>query len=168
MVLFTNSNGEIIDVGTTDDSSLIRVEVDAEGLFGGWSVAKICCYKIYTSQVPIYPEVEETKESEEEQEEVEPIEPIGYKTVITGYTPYVDSRLLDHIDQLGKATEAITPYTDTKTAYIGDTEVTFYTDVTGNLTVYFPYEYTVERLTDRIIITFEPLEEVTDITISIL
>ena len=64
--------------------------------------------------------------------------------------------------------EAITPYTETKTAYIGDTEVTFYTDVTGNLTVYFPYEYTVERLTDRIIITFEPLEEVTDITISIL
>ena len=64
--------------------------------------------------------------------------------------------------------EAITPYTQTKTAYIGDTEITFYTDVTGNLTVYFPYEYTVERLTDRIIITFEPLEEVTDITISIL
>lgn len=64
--------------------------------------------------------------------------------------------------------EAITPYKETKTAYIGDTEVTFYTDVTGNLTVYFPYEYTVERLTDRIIITFEPLEEVTDITISIL
>lgn len=60
------------------------------------------------------------------------------------------------------------PYTETKTAYIDDTEVTFYTDVTGNLTVYFPYEYTVERLTDRIIITFEPLEEVTDITISIL
>jgi hypothetical protein len=64
--------------------------------------------------------------------------------------------------------ESITPYKETKTAYIGDTDVTFYTDVTGNLTVYFPYEYTVERLTDRIIITFEPLEEVTDITISIL
>lgn len=67
-----------------------------------------------------------------------------------------------------KSVGDITPYTDTKTAYIGDTEVIFYTDVTGNLTVYFPYEYTVERLTDRIIITFEPLEEVTDITISIL
>jgi hypothetical protein len=64
--------------------------------------------------------------------------------------------------------DEITPYTETKTAYIGDTEITFYTDVTGNLTVYFPYEYTVERLTDRITITFEPLEEVTDITISIL
>lgn len=73
------------------------------------------------------------------------------------------------IDNLtNKRIDEITPYTQTKTAYIGDTEVTFYTDVTGNLTVYFPYEYTVERLTDRIVITFEPLEEVTDITISIL
>ena len=64
--------------------------------------------------------------------------------------------------------EAITPYTETQTAYIGDTEKIFYTDMQGNLTVFFPYEYTVERLTDRIIITFNPLEEVTDITISIL
>lgn len=67
-----------------------------------------------------------------------------------------------------KRIDDITPYTATKTAYIGDTEMTFFTEVTGNLTIYFPYEYTVERLMDRIIITFEPLEEVTDITISIL
>lgn len=62
------------------------------------------------------------------------------------------------------------PYTETKTAYIGDTEITFYipTDITGNITVFFPYEYSMERMHDRIIITFEPLEEVTDITISIL
>lgn len=79
------------------------------------------------------------------------------------------SNVMDMLNNERKAEiEAITPYTQTKTAYIGDTEITFYTDVTGNLTVYFPYEYTVERLTDRIIITFEPLEEVTDITISIL
>jgi len=67
-----------------------------------------------------------------------------------------------------KRIDDITPYTDTKTAYIGDTEITFFTEVTGNLTIYFPYEYTVERLMDRIIIKFEPLEEVTDITISII
>lgn len=64
--------------------------------------------------------------------------------------------------------EAITPYTETKTAYIGDTEVTFMTDSPGNLTVFFSHPYTVERLTDRIIVSFEDLEEVTDITISIL
>jgi len=59
------------------------------------------------------------------------------------------------------------PYTETKTAYIGDTEVTF-SNRPGNLTVYFPHPYTVERLTDRIIVSFDELEEVTDITISIL
>ena len=71
-------------------------------------------------------------------------------------------------DKLEQAIAAVTPYKDTKTAYIGDTEITFFTEVTGNLTVYFPYEYTVERLSDRITISFEELEEVTDITISIL
>lgn len=63
---------------------------------------------------------------------------------------------------------AITPYTETKTAYIGDTEVTFYDTPNGNLTVYFPHEYTVERMADRIIVSFKELEEVTDVTISII
>ena len=63
----------------------------------------------------------------------------------------------------------ITPYTDTKKAYIGDTEITFYgTPATGNLTVYCPGNYHVDRLVDRIFITFDELEEVTEITISIL
>lgn len=67
-----------------------------------------------------------------------------------------------------KGVTDITPYTETKTAYIGDTEVTFLNTPSGNLTVYFPYEYTVERLTDRIVISFDELQEVTDVTISIL
>lgn len=80
----------------------------------------------------------------------------------------IDNYYANQNDNRKVEIEAITPYTDTKTAYIGDTEITFFTEVTGNLTIYFPYEYTVERLMDRIIITFEPLEEVTDISISIL
>ena len=162
MILYVDTENRIKDVDTTSDPSLTPIEVE-ETPFDGWSVAKICCHKIYISKVPIYPDPVET---EEEGEEVEP-EPIGYKTVISGYTPYVDSRLIEHIDQLGKATEAITPYTETKTAYIGDTEVIF-SNRPGNLTVYFPHPYTVERLTDRIIVSFDELEEVTDITISIL
>lgn len=63
--------------------------------------------------------------------------------------------------------EEITPYTETKTAYIGDTSATFQNHE-GNLTVFFPHPYTVERLTDRITITFDELQEVTDISISIL
>lgn len=64
--------------------------------------------------------------------------------------------------------EAITPYKETKTAYIGDTEITFYNVPEGNVTVFFEKPFSMERVADRIIITFEPLEEVTDITISIL
>ena len=64
---------------------------------------------------------------------------------------------------------AITPYTETKTAYIGDTEVVF-TDVPqGNLSVYFdtPTDYSVERTKDAIAVTFDALDEVTTVTISI-
>ena len=63
----------------------------------------------------------------------------------------------------------ITPYTETKTAYIGDTEVVF-TDVPqGNLSVYFdtPTDYSVERTKDAIAVTFDALDEVTTVTISI-
>lgn len=79
------------------------------------------------------------------------------------------NEITQRIDNLtNKRIDAITPYTETKTAYIGDTEVTFLNTPSGNLTVYFPYEYTVERLTDRIVISFDELQEVTDVTISIL
>lgn len=64
--------------------------------------------------------------------------------------------------------DAVTPYTKTRQAYIGDASVTFTDTPQGNLTVYFPYNYTVERLADRITISFEELEEVTEVTISIL
>lgn len=70
-------------------------------------------------------------------------------------------------DTANKVTE-ITPWTATKTAYIEDTELTF-TDVPqGNMTVYCPVNYTVERMDTRATVYFEPLEEVTEITISII
>ena len=68
----------------------------------------------------------------------------------------------------------VTPYTETKTAYIGDTEVVFDVQMNGNLSVFvkdtegnYP-DYAVERTGDRITVEFEPLEYVTTITISIL
>lgn len=67
-----------------------------------------------------------------------------------------------------KKVRKLTPYTETKTAYIDDTEVIFYTEKQGHISVYFDKPYTIERFSDRIVLTFEPLEEVTDITISIL
>lgn len=68
----------------------------------------------------------------------------------------------------------ITPYTETKEAYIGDTEVIFNTDVSGNLTVYVTDSegnipsYTVTKSTGYIRVAFDnPLERPAKVTISI-
>lgn len=70
-------------------------------------------------------------------------------------------------DTANKVVE-ITPWTMTKTAYIDDTECIFTGVPTGNMTVYCSVPHTVERDGDRVVVRFEPLEEVTDITISII
>ena len=138
MKIYVNEKNEIHEVNTCSDPSLIELEV-TDGTFDGWSEAKICCYKAT----------------------------VLYGKVIM-MTPYVDSRLIEHIDQLGKQTEAITPKQFTKTAYIEDTEVVFTEVPTGNMTVYCSVPHTVERDGDRVTVKFEPLEEVTEVTISII
>ena len=68
----------------------------------------------------------------------------------------------------------LTPYTETKTAYIDDTEIIFENVPNGNLTVYVKdsegmYLYcTAERVGDMIKVYFEPLEYIATVTISIL
>lgn len=62
----------------------------------------------------------------------------------------------------------ITPWTASKTAYIDDTSVSFKNVPTGNMAVYCSVPHTVERDGDRVTVRFEPLEEVTEVTISIL
>ena len=139
MTIYVNDKGEIHS--TTPDPTLTEIEV-TDGSFDGWSDAKICCYKVKVDN--------------------------GNVTMMT---PYVDSRLIEHIDQLGKQTEAITPWTASKTAYIDDTSITFYEVPTGNVTVYiggYSGNYTVNRVQDRLTVEFEPLEEVTEVTISII
>lgn len=77
-------------------------------------------------------------------------------------------------DSTANAVEQITPTTFTKTAYIGDTEVTF-TDVPcGKLSIYVLDElgnipaFTVTRI-DYVKVSFvEPLKNVTTVTISIV
>ena len=49
------------------------------------------------------------------------------------------------IDDTANRVEQITPYTDTKTAYIGDTEVTFENVPQGNLSVFGLSEYSIDR-----------------------
>ena len=66
--------------------------------------------------------------------------------------------------------DAITPYTETKTAYIGDTEISFDNVPSGNLSVFVDNisEYRTDRVGSTLNIDFiKPLEEVTEVTISI-
>lgn len=76
--------------------------------------------------------------------------------------------ITNKVDETSNKVEQITPYTETKTAYIADTFIVFTNVPSGNLTVYFDKPYTVERDADRVTVKFEPLEEVTTITISII
>lgn len=75
--------------------------------------------------------------------------------------------ITNKVDVTANKVEQITPYTETKTAYIDDTEVTFDDVPSGNMTVYFDKPYSVEREAGRVTIYFDALEEVTPITISI-
>jgi hypothetical protein len=76
-------------------------------------------------------------------------------------------------DSTANKVKAITPYTETKTAYIGDTTCGFETPYDGNVSVFFDKNvngYRVEKdyYARRIVVVFdEPLEEVTEVTISI-
>lgn len=69
-----------------------------------------------------------------------------------------------------KATNDITPYTETKIGYYGESEKTFYDAPDGNTSVFFDNyagAYTVERIQNRLIVSFDTLKEATSITISI-
>ena len=138
MLIFVNERGEIHDVNTTTDPKLTPIEV-TDGSLDDMSEALICCYRV---------KVEDG--------------------VVVMRTPCVSSTVLESIDRLGKQTEAITPKQYTKTAYIEDTEVVFKDVPSGNMTVYCTVPHTVERDGDRVAVRFEPLEEVIEVTISII
>lgn len=76
MVLYVNEKNEIKDVNTTSDNSLTPLVVNDDTMdnpFLSWSPAKICCYKV------------EVKNG-----------------VVTMLTPYVDSRIVEHIERQGQ------------------------------------------------------------------
>lgn len=67
----------------------------------------------------------------------------------------------------------ITPTVMSKTAYLYDTSIQFENVPEGNITVYFnpsviSANYTLERIGNIVRLTFDPLEEVTEVTLSIL
>lgn len=71
MILYVNDKNEIKDVNTTDNDTLIPLEIDDNNPFTGWSVAKICCYKVKV---------------------------VGRRVSVI--TPYVSTHIIEHIDRL--------------------------------------------------------------------
>ena len=64
----------------------------------------------------------------------------------------------------------LTPYTETKIGYYGETEKTFYNVPQGNVTVFFDNyngDYVATRNANNLTVTFFMLTEQTNITISI-
>lgn len=87
------------------------------------------------------------------------------RKIAQGNTAEVSKR-----EQTTAQVNAITPYTETKTAYIGDTEISFDNVPSGNLSVFVDNisEYRTDRVGSTLNIDFfKPLEEVTEVTISI-
>jgi hypothetical protein len=93
--------------------------------------------------------------------------------VITMKTPYVDSQVVPHIDQLGKHVQTVTPWTETQSASMGDSVIEF-TDVPeGPVTViikdsegrYHPGSIVING--SIVIVSFEPLEYAADITLKV-
>ncbi|MBQ2397338.1 MAG: hypothetical protein II304_09955 [Bacteroidales bacterium] len=76
MILYVNKKNEVKDVNTTSDETLTPLLVNDNTLdnpFLPWSPAKICCYKV------------EVKNG-----------------TVTMYTPYIDSRIVEHIERQGQ------------------------------------------------------------------
>jgi len=144
MILYVDNENKVRAVDTTTDTSLTPLYVDetADSFpFKGWSTAKICCYKVTVVD-----------------------------GIVTMMTPYVDSRCLEFVDQMGHQIDDITPYTETKTAYYNESEKTFYGVPKGNVEVFFDNyngQYTISKVVDRVTVKFDVLSQPTNITISI-
>ncbi len=148
MILFVNDKQEIHDVGSTTDKTLSPLYVDESNEmfpFKGWSVAKICCYRVSVSE-----------------------------GVVVMMTPYVDSNIIAHIDQLGNQVEAVTPFERVEKASIGETEVTF-VGVPEGVTLTTSVidleknviSHNVTRSEDIVKVFFEPLQYAADIYLKV-
>lgn len=146
MKVFVDKDGCIRAVGTTTDTSLTEVIInDKDNPFKDWSAAKICCYKVTVQD-----------------------------GIVIMYTPYVDSNLIAHIDQLGKETEALQPYETTGFLNTGQTEIQFLDVPNGIVQVIVndPENQGIDYNTtvlDGIVTVFftEPLKYAVDITVRV-
>lgn len=78
--------------------------------------------------------------------------------------------ITEKVDQTSNRVDEITPYTDTKIAYFGEKEKVFYEVPEGNTTVFLEDyfgTYSVNRIADRLIVSFPALEKAVKITVMV-
>lgn len=78
--------------------------------------------------------------------------------------------LQDNVNTLNTSVEELTPYTETKTAYYNESEKTFYNVPEGDISVFFDNyngDYSINRVVDRVIVSFDTLQQSTNIIISV-
>lgn len=74
------------------------------------------------------------------------------------------------IDTLNSQVSDLTPYVDSQKAYFSESEKTFYNVPEGNISVFFDNyngDYSINRVSDRVTVSFDPLEQETTITIKV-
>lgn len=87
--------------------------------------------------------------------------------------PSAIDKLNSRINSVSNRVSNITPYEDSKTAYIGDTETRFSKVKDGNINAYCITEsgvtkvVSIELSQNEIVVKYEPLEEVATVSISI-
>ena len=148
MIIYVNDKWEIHDVGKTDNKSLRSVYVNENSPkfpFKNCSTAKICCYAVAVTNGEI-----------------------------TGSWPYVDSRLIPEIDQMGHQIDSVMPWTRTIEASKGDTEVQFDNVPDGNGVIRikdsednFISVIDIKRNGDLITVIFPELEYAADVVLTI-
>ena len=92
MLVYVDSESRIKAVGTTTDTTLTELYINENDdffPFKGWSTAKICCYKVTVQD-----------------------------GIVTMMTPYVDSRILDFVDDIGKRIDSLDTKYETNVANI--------------------------------------------------
>ena len=129
--------------------------------------------------IRLYREDGDCKEYIEKEESVIPVEgsymgdvPPSPYSILSQQILSVSSSTSSQINELSSHVDDVTPYTESKIAYIGDTEVSFDIAKQGNVNAYLvvngqqvPCEVTIYE--NYILVTFDELEEVGTVTISI-
>ena len=132
-------------------------------------------FKVYNDDDTVYSDFSEYVYTYREDEYTKVEEEIEYaRATFEPLKPTALDVLNNKVNTLNTQVQEITPYTETKNVYIGDTECVFNTNKQGNISIFITNKdgnsipNTFVREQDKIIVSFDELEEVATVTMNIL